>query len=95
MRKWNPTSPFGAELVLTSTLSQFGNMLVLAATYNSDIPELSSLVHREELRGLLTRTINFLQYSQDVSPTLRHDAYILETIHDRLFPPSASFTCSN
>ena len=62
---------------------QFGNVLVLAGTYNSD---LSSLIDGATLRRLIDRTIRFLRYSEAISPTLKHDAEILEHIQSRLFP---------
>jgi hypothetical protein len=46
--------------MLRSYPRQFGNMLVLAATYTS---HLSQLVDREKLRTLLDRTITFLLQS--------------------------------
>ncbi|KAF7590269.1 hypothetical protein BBP40_003107 [Aspergillus hancockii] len=62
--------------------AQFGNMLVLSATYMSS---LSELVDRNELERLLKRTINFLLQSRHISPTLRADARILTEIHTRIF----------
>ena len=61
---------------------QFGNMLVLSATYMS---ELRPLVDREILRGLLKRTIRFLMEYRHVSPTLIRNAEILTSIHERIF----------
>ncbi|KAB8212798.1 hypothetical protein BDV33DRAFT_231553 [Aspergillus novoparasiticus] len=63
--------------------AQFGNMLVLSATYKSS---LSELVDRDELERLLKRTINFLLQSCYISPTLRADAQILSKIYETLFP---------
>jgi hypothetical protein len=63
-------------------------MLVLAGTYNS---ELSSLVDGAELERLLDRTIRFLKLSEEISPTLKCDAKILEHIRVTLFrKPKAS-----
>lgn len=62
--------------------AQFGNMLVLAATYKSD---LSYLVKREILEALLDRTIVFLKFSEDISPTLHKDAQVLTKIRDNIF----------
>ncbi|KAJ5151048.1 uncharacterized protein N7482_010300 [Penicillium canariense] len=62
--------------------AQFGNMLVLSATYNSS---LSELVERPTLQRLLKRTIRFLLRSQNISPTLRADARILTEIYTKIF----------
>ncbi|KAE8155544.1 hypothetical protein BDV40DRAFT_118323 [Aspergillus tamarii] len=62
--------------------AQFGNMLVLSATYMSNISE---LVDRDELERLLKRTINFLLQSRYISPTLRADARILTEIYEKIF----------
>ncbi|GAB1209616.1 hypothetical protein APSETT445_008397 [Aspergillus pseudonomiae] len=62
--------------------AQFGNMLVLSATYMSS---LSELVDRNELERLLKRTINFLLQSRYISPTLRADARILTEIYEKIF----------
>ncbi|KAM5443917.1 hypothetical protein MferCBS31731_001163 [Microsporum ferrugineum] len=66
--------------------AQFGNMLVLSATYTS---QLSALVDGEKLYALLNRTIKFLLQSKHISPTLRKDAEILTLIRRKLFeqPP--------
>ena len=73
---------------LTRAASQFGNMLVLAGTYNS---ELSCLVDGAELERLLDRSIRFLKLSEEISPTLKRDAKILEHIRVTLFRnPKAS-----
>jgi hypothetical protein len=61
---------------------QFGNMLVLSATYMSS---LSELVDRNELERLLKRTINFLLQSRYISPSLRADARILTEIYKKIF----------
>jgi hypothetical protein len=63
-------------------------VLVLAGTYNS---ELSCLVDGAELEKLLDRTIRFLKLSEEISPTLKCDAKILEHIRVTLFHnPKAS-----
>ncbi|KAK2750723.1 hypothetical protein FQN57_002796 [Myotisia sp. PD_48] len=63
--------------------AQFGNMLVLSATYTS---QLSQLVDGNKLYTLLNRTIDFLLKSRHISPTLRKDAEILTLIRQKLFP---------
>lgn len=76
--------------------SQFGNMLVLCATYNSDIKALSDLVPKKALVDLLDRTIRFLRLSKDISPVLAKDAELLEHIKATLFPsPRASLSFSS
>ncbi|EGD84446.2 uncharacterized protein TERG_00724 [Trichophyton rubrum CBS 118892] len=62
--------------------AQFGNMLVLSATYTS---QLSALVDGDKLCALLDRTIKFLLRSRHISPTLRKDAEILTLIRRKLF----------
>ncbi|KAJ5663586.1 hypothetical protein N7507_004317 [Penicillium longicatenatum] len=62
--------------------AQFGNMLVLSATYKSS---LSDLVDASLLERLLRRTIHFLLRSQHISPTLRADARILTEIYEKIF----------
>ncbi|KAK2762681.1 hypothetical protein FQN54_000855 [Arachnomyces sp. PD_36] len=66
--------------------AQFGNMLVLSATYMSN---LSELVDGERLRTLLKRTIDFLQQSRFISPTLKIDAEILTEIYHKIFDDNA------
>lgn len=69
---------------------QFGNMLVLSATYMSN---LSELVDRNILERLLRRTIRFLLQSRYISPSLRADAKILTEIYEKIFSESpVSFT---
>ncbi|KAJ9319696.1 transcriptional regulator family: Fungal Specific TF [Paecilomyces variotii] len=74
--------------------AQFGNMLVLSATY---ISSLSELVDRHVLQRLLKRTIDFLLQSRNISPSLRADAEILTEIYNKLFGEQAatSFTSSS
>ena len=62
--------------------AQFGNMLVLIATFNSD---LRYLIDQKTLEELLDRTIKFLQYSEAISPPLQRDAQILIKIRERMF----------
>jgi hypothetical protein len=76
--------------------AQFGNMLVLAATFKSD---LRYLVKREILEELLDRTIDFLRYSEAISPTLAKDAQVLTKIREKIFdddnPPYSVSTNSS
>ncbi|RAL15067.1 putative C6 finger domain protein [Aspergillus homomorphus CBS 101889] len=65
--------------------AQFGNMLVLSATYMSS---LSELVDRNDLERLMKRTINFLLQSREISPSLRADAKILSEIYEKIFGES-------
>lgn len=81
MRKFHRAT--SVHLQLTCTTRQFGNCLVLAATYNSD---LSHLVDGKQLKTLLDRTIRFLKLSEAISPTLERDAKLLEHIRATLFP---------
>ncbi|PYH40042.1 putative C6 finger domain protein [Aspergillus saccharolyticus JOP 1030-1] len=62
--------------------AQFGNMLVLSATYMSS---LSELVDRTDLERLMKRTIRFLLQSREISPSLRADAKILSEIYEKIF----------
>ncbi|WEW57904.1 hypothetical protein PRK78_003371 [Emydomyces testavorans] len=71
--------------------AQFGNILVLAATYTS---RLSNFVDRERLRQLIDRTIKFLLQSRHISPTLRKDAEILTQIRHKLFEQHPALTAS-
>ncbi|KAJ5234572.1 uncharacterized protein N7469_003740 [Penicillium citrinum] len=72
--------------------AQFGNLLVLSATYMSS---LSELVDRDELKTLLKRTIRFLLRSEHVSPTLRADARILTEIYQKIFHHSPTLENPN
>ena len=68
---------------------QFGNMLVLSTTYTSS---LSKLVDCNVLEWLLTHTIHFLLQSQNISPSLQADAFILMEVYKKIFSqPSSSF----
>ena len=57
--------------------SQFGNMLVLAATYRS---HLGKLVEKHNFIRLLDRTIAFLRELAPISTTLETDASILQNV---------------
>jgi hypothetical protein len=75
--------------VLISVSSQFGNMLVLAATFNADLKSTTTgkpLVEEPELKRLLDRTVRFLKLNEAISPTLERDAKILEHVRCGLFP---------
>lgn len=65
---------------------QFGNVLCLAAAYNSPNPQLSRLVKEDILRNLLVRTIKFLDDKAAISPGLAKDAQILRHVQSRIFP---------
>jgi hypothetical protein len=83
--------PSRRQLTNLSLVRQFGNMLVLSATYMSS---LSELVDRNQLQRLLRRTIDFLLRSKNISPSLRADADILTEIYRKIFgeTPSSSFS---
>ncbi|KAJ6019795.1 hypothetical protein N7499_003107 [Penicillium canescens] len=76
----------GHRLVVTNIFgtahAQFGNMLVLSATYMSSLRE---LVDAELLERLLRRTIGFLVQCENISPTLRADARILSEVYQNIF----------
>lgn len=61
-------------------------MLVLAATYMSNMSE---LVDRDLLEQLLKRTMRFLLQSRYISPSLRADARILSEVYFKIYgePP--------
>ncbi|KAK5119423.1 hypothetical protein LTR85_007523 [Meristemomyces frigidus] len=63
--------------------AQFGNMLVLSATFYNRY--LNKLVPPERFQGLLERTISFLRRLAPISPTCNIDCSILEKIHRQLF----------
>ncbi|KAI1998382.1 hypothetical protein LOZ49_006879, partial [Ophidiomyces ophidiicola] len=67
--------------------AQFGNILVLAATYTS---RFSNFVDRERLRQLIDRTIKFLLQARNISPSLLKDAHILTQIRYKLFDQQAT-----
>jgi hypothetical protein len=60
--------------------SQFGNMVVLSATYNEQKLRFLNLISKDELVILLDRTIRFLRSLGTVSRTLGYDADILATM---------------
>ncbi|KAJ6081446.1 hypothetical protein N7499_006320 [Penicillium canescens] len=76
----------GHRLVVTNIFgtahAQFGNMLVLSATYMSSLHE---LVDAELLERLLRRTVGFLTQSENISPNLRADARILTEVYQNIF----------
>ena len=64
--------------------SQFGNVLVLAATSKSTVPWLSELIPQELLLQYLDRTIMFLQNIELASKTAAEDLRILRELKVRL-----------
>ncbi|OQV07394.1 Fungal Zn2-Cys6 binuclear cluster domain-containing protein [Cladophialophora immunda] len=78
--------------------AQFGNMLVLYATFTSPHPGLSSLVQEDVLRRLHERTVQILRENEAISPVLAKDLKILEHMRMKVFPsstyPSASTVSS-
>ncbi|MCJ1310842.1 hypothetical protein MMC25_004509 [Agyrium rufum] len=62
--------------------AQFGNMLVLATTYyfSNFFYLVRFEIDKDKLLGMLQRTINFLRFHTNISPTLVHDAKILESV---------------
>ncbi|KAL9614805.1 MAG: hypothetical protein Q9167_000715 [Letrouitia subvulpina] len=68
--------------IFGTTHAQFGNMLVLAATYKSN---LSFLIPRSRLEHLFNRTINLLRGLRPISDTLYEDAKILEILRRVVF----------
>lgn len=85
MRKFADSS-LGTCATLTSN-SQFGNMLVLSATWQSGF--LRELIDRDRFETLLARTIDFLRRLFTISPTCQQDCAILEGIQRVIFggPP--------
>ena len=82
MRKYAKST--GPRRRLTSRNSQFGNMLVLSATYKS---RLSFMIRRDEIVGLLERTIRFINSHRPTSTALGKDASILEGILSNIDEP--------
>jgi hypothetical protein len=70
-------------------------MVVLAATFTSTNPDLHNLISEAELLRLMDRTIKFLKLSDDISPVLKYDAEILQTVRANLFPAQASSSKSS
>jgi len=68
---------------------QFGNMLVMSATYWNRY--LKKLVPADRFQVLLQRTITFLRRLGPISPTCTVDCSILEKLQRQLFgiPPHA------
>lgn len=66
-----------SEYFILIQYRQFGNMLLLAATYQSWLRELVPLA---EFNALLDRTINFLRTLAPISPSLTWDTRILEKV---------------
>lgn len=62
---------------------QFGNMLVLSATWRTHF--LRKLIDQDRFQALLDRTICFLSKLSSISPTCRDDCKILEKIRLFLF----------
>jgi hypothetical protein len=91
MRKFYSNRPTIALSDSVFNHRQFGNMLVLSATYMSYLWE---LVNHKDLNRLLMRTINFLFKSRNISPSLSMDAKILAGIYKKIFhgSPNLSFT---
>lgn len=69
---------------------QFGNVLVLAATFKSKSPALSSLIPASTLEHLFDRTIRFLSELECLSESLKLDKEILVNLKNSCFDPSAS-----
>ena len=75
---------------------QFGNILVLSATYKSE--SLSYLVEKTQLDHLFDRTIKFLDRLGSISKTLRRDMEILVHLKEIVFrksEPYQSFSSSD
>lgn len=66
-----------------TTYSQFGNMLVLSATWRTH--NLRKLIDQARFQSLLDRTIGFLRQLSAISPTCELDCSILESIQRVLF----------
>jgi hypothetical protein len=71
--------------MLTQCDRQFGNMLVLSATFTSPHHEISALVDRGILRKLFDRTIQILEEHRSISPVLDKDAQILKHVKKNVF----------
>lgn len=82
MRKFSTQLPMR---VIDIVARQFGNILVLSATYKSKSAMLSSLVPREKLEHLFDRTIRLLQNLSPLSESLERDAAILEVLRTIVF----------
>jgi len=71
--------------------AQFGNMLVLYATYTSPHPELRKLVATETLQRLHDRTISILRENEAISPVLAKNLRILEHVRAKVFGSATSY----
>ncbi len=69
--------------------SQFGNVLVLAATYRAG---LTQFVSQHTLETLLNRTILNLSRLKPISPSLAKDAEILQSVKRFVFGATSSFS---
>jgi len=83
MRKFMIEPPSSDVTSTLMTQSQFGNMLVLSATWRSHY--LRKLIDEDRFRSLLKRTIDFLRKLSAISPTCQLDCSILERIQRVLF----------
>ncbi|KAL8786662.1 MAG: hypothetical protein Q9195_008116 [Heterodermia aff. obscurata] len=70
--------------------AQFGNILVLSATFKSRSLVLSRLITPEKLDRLFERTITFLRRLSPLSESLGRDAKILEALREVVFEVKAS-----
>ena len=64
---------------------QFGNLLVLSATYKSKSSTLSKLVPKDTLEHLFERTIRLLRSLVPISESLERDVIILEGLREIIF----------
>lgn len=72
-----------ARSLANQNCSQFGNLLVLAATYTHE--KLKVYVPEDKLRYLLDRTITFLDRLAPISQTCKADCWILRRIRQWVF----------
>lgn len=70
------------RLLIFNGYSQFGNLLVLQAAYQS--PALKNMIAPQVLCDLITKTIRWLQTLAPISSALRKDAQILENAASKL-----------
>ncbi len=75
---------FSSVINITVCARQFGNILMLVATYNSPA---SNLVPAPQLRYLLDRTIKFLGSLCPISGTLAKDVEILTRLRPTIPKP--------
>jgi hypothetical protein len=76
----NPNQRLIVTNIFGTAHAQFGNMLVLAATYVN----LPQYVQKKELMDLLDRTIQFLSELGPISSTLKFDAQVLGEIRSNI-----------